>query len=160
MEPKPSQNLIQNASEIDLMLRTLKSESEQTLPHFCSFLPLQAPRQCSENRLRNSFPLRCFTKSYKNRIFSNFHLSSPPNWLQHGLPKLDQNRPKIFKICHKSVKTQMTFQNNPQTPKNLQKSVTNFQNSTYMASSHEDMGLCNSAHMLLPKPSSNPHNAH
>ena len=34
MEPKPSQNPAENASEIDLMLRTLRIESEQTLPHF------------------------------------------------------------------------------------------------------------------------------
>ena len=37
MEPKPSQNPVENVSKIDLMLRRLKSESEQTLPHFCSF---------------------------------------------------------------------------------------------------------------------------
>ena len=40
MEPKPSQNPAENASEIDLMLRTLKIESEQTLPHFGSFFAL------------------------------------------------------------------------------------------------------------------------
>ena len=52
MEPKPSQNPVENASKIDLMLRTLKSESEQTLLHFCSFLPLRAPRKSSQNRLQ------------------------------------------------------------------------------------------------------------
>ena len=141
MEPKASQNPVENASEIDLMLRTLKSESEQTVPHFCSFLPLQAPRKWSQNRLRNCFPLRCSPKWYQNRCFSHFHPSWPPNWLQHGLPKLAQNRPKTFKIDHKSVKAHMTLQNCPQTPKNLQNSVKYFQNCIYMAASHEDMSL-------------------
>ena len=74
-------------------------------------------------------------------IFSDCCPSWPPNWLQHGLPKLAQNRPKTFKIDHKSVKAHMTLQNCPQTHKNLQKSVKNFQNCTYMAASHEDMSL-------------------
>ena len=37
-EPKPSQNPVQNAPKFDVKLRTPKSESEQTLPHFSSFL--------------------------------------------------------------------------------------------------------------------------
>ena len=57
MEPKPSQNRAQDASEIDLMLRTLKSESEQTLPHFGSFLAFRALQKSSQNRLKNSMPL-------------------------------------------------------------------------------------------------------
>ena len=50
MEPKPSQNLAENASEIDLMLRTLKSESEQTLPHFCSFLLIPDTQKSQKKR--------------------------------------------------------------------------------------------------------------
>ena len=57
MEPKPSQNPTQSASEIDLMLRTLKIESEQTLPYFSSFSPLKKPRKSSQNRLQISIPL-------------------------------------------------------------------------------------------------------
>ena len=38
MEPKPCPNPVQNASKFDIMLQTLKIESEQTLPHFSSFL--------------------------------------------------------------------------------------------------------------------------
>ena len=98
MEPKPSQNGAQNVSEIDLMLRTQKSDFEQTLHHFCSFLPLRAPRKSSQNRLQISIPLRNFKKCNKKRIFCNFHPSWLPKCLQHGLPKLAQNRPKISKI--------------------------------------------------------------
>ena len=108
MEPKPSQNPVENVSKIDLMLRRLKSESEQTLPHFCSFLPLQAARKSSQNRLRNRFSLRCSQKWYKNRCFPHFQPSWPPNWLQDGRPKLAQNRPKTVKIDYRSVKALMT----------------------------------------------------
>ena len=111
MEPKPSQNRAQDASEIDLMLRTLKSESEQTLPHFCSFLLIQAPRKSSQNRLKISMPLRCSKKWHKIRHFSNFHPFWLPKWLQHGSPKLAQNRPKTSQIVQKSVKAWMTRQN-------------------------------------------------
>ena len=52
IEPKPSQNRAQNAPEIDLMLRTPKSDFEQTLPHFCSFLHIQGPPKSSRNRTR------------------------------------------------------------------------------------------------------------
>ena len=62
MEPKPSQNPVENVSKVDFMMRRLKSESEQTLPHFCSFLLLQVARKSSQNRLRNSLPLRCSKK--------------------------------------------------------------------------------------------------
>ena len=119
IEPKPSQNPVENVSKIDLMLRRLKSESEQTLPHFCSFLPLQAARKSSQNRLRNRFSLRCSQKLYKNRCFPHFQPSWPPNWLQDGRPKLAQNRPKTVKIDYRSVKALMTPQNNPRTPKKL-----------------------------------------
>ena len=94
MEPKPSQNRAQNASEIDLMLRTLKSDFEQTLPHFCSFLACRALQKSSRNRLKNSIPVTSSKKWYKKRHFSDFRPSWLPNWLQHGSPKLAQNRPK------------------------------------------------------------------
>ena len=103
MEPKPSQNPVENASEIDLMLRTLKSESEQTLPHFCSFLPLQAPRKWFQTRLRNSFPLGCSKKLYKNRFcfpFSSVLASKlAPTWP----PKTHPKSTKTFKIYHKNL---------------------------------------------------------
>ena len=94
MEPKPSQNGARNASEIDLMLRTLKSDFEQTLPHFCSFLAFRALQKPSRNRLENSIPVTSSTKWYKKRHFSDFRPSWLPKWLQHGSPKLVQNRPK------------------------------------------------------------------
>ena len=94
MEPKPSQNGARNASEIDLMLRTLKSDFEQTLPHFCSFLAFRALQKSSRNRLKNSIPVTSSKKWYKKRHFSDFRPSWLPNWLQHGSPKLAQNRPK------------------------------------------------------------------
>ena len=94
MEPKPSQNGARNASEFDLMLRTLKSDFEQTLPHFCSFLAFRALQKSSRNRLKNSIPVRSSKKWYKKRHFSDFRPSWLPNWLQHGSPKLAQNRPK------------------------------------------------------------------
>ena len=94
MEPKPSQNGARNASEIDLMLRTQKSDFEQTLPHFCSFLAFRALQKSSRNRLKNSIPVTSSKKWYKKRHFSDFRPSWLPNWLQHGSPKLAQNRPK------------------------------------------------------------------
>jgi len=62
MEPKPSQNRTQNASEIDLMLRTLKSESEQTLAHFCLSVR-------HENRPKIVSKSASFLESLKNVIF-------------------------------------------------------------------------------------------
>ena len=103
MEPKPSQNRAQNASEIDLMLRTLKSDFEQTLPHFCSFLAFRALQKSSRNRLKNSIPVRSSKKWYKKQHFSDFRPSWLPNWLQHGSPKLAQNRPKTCQIVYKSL---------------------------------------------------------
>ena len=97
MEPKPSQNGARNASEIDLMLRTLKSDFEQTLPHFCSFLAFRALQKSSRNRLQNSISVTSCKKEYKKRHFSVFRPSWLPNWLQHGSPKLAQNRPKTWK---------------------------------------------------------------
>ena len=97
MESKPSQNGAQNAPEIDLMLRTLKSDFEQTLPHFCSFLAFRALQKSSRNRLKNSIPVTSSKKWYKKRHFSDFRPSWLPNWLQHGSPKLAQNRPKTWK---------------------------------------------------------------
>ena len=97
MEPKPSQNGARNASEIDLMLRTLKSDFEQTLPHFCSFLAFRALQKSSRNRLKNSIPVTSSKKWYKKRHFSDFRPSCLPNWLQHRSPKLAQNRPKSWK---------------------------------------------------------------
>ena len=97
MEPKPSQNGVPNQSEIDLMLRTLKSDFAQTLPHFCSFLRFRALQKSSRNRLQDSIPVTSSTKCYKTRHFSHFRSSWLPNWLQHRSPKLNQNRPKTWK---------------------------------------------------------------
>ena len=69
MEPKPSQNGTQNASEIDLMLRTLKSDFEQTLPHFCSFLHIQGPPKSSRNRTRIRSYLPMPLKTVEKRGF-------------------------------------------------------------------------------------------
>ena len=133
MEPKPSQNRAQNASEIDLMLRTLKSDFEQTLPHFCSFLAFRALQKSSQNRLKNSIPLTSSKKWYKKRHFSDFRLSWLPNWLQHGSPKLAQNRPKTWQIVYKSVQAYKTLPKWPQTSKNIQKSAKICKNGTNMA---------------------------
>ena len=121
MEPKPSQNGARNASEIDLMLRTLKSDFEQTLPHFCSFLAFRALQKSSQNRLKNSIPLTSSKKWYQKRHFSDFRPSWLPNWLQHGSPKLAQNRPKSWQIVYKSVTAYKTLPKCPKTSKNLQK---------------------------------------
>ena len=98
--PKPSatsQNGVPNQSEIDLMLRTLKSDFAQTLPHFCSFLRFRALQKSSRNRLQDSIPVTSSTKCYKTRHFSHFRSSWLPNWLQHRSPKPTQNRPKTCK---------------------------------------------------------------
>ena len=65
MEPKPFQNGVPNQSEIDLILNTQKSDFEQTLPHFCSFLPFRALQKLSRNRLQDSIPVTSSTKLYK-----------------------------------------------------------------------------------------------
>ena len=127
MEPKPSQNRAQNPSEIDLMLRTLKSDSEQTLPHFCSFLAFRALQKSSRNRLKNSIPVTSSKKWYKKRHFSDFRPSWLPNWLQHGSPKLAQNRPKTCQIVYKSVQACKTLPKCPETSKNIRKSHKNLQ---------------------------------
>ena len=110
------------------MLRTLKSESEQTLPHFCSFLAFRALPKSSQNRLQKSVPLISFKKWYKNRHFSNFKPSGLPNWLQHGSPKLPQNRPKTVQIVYKSVAAYKTLPKCPETSKKLQKAAKIFKN--------------------------------
>ena len=120
MEPKPFQNGAQNASEIDLMLRTLKSDFEQTLPHFCSFLAFRALQKSSRNRLKNSIPVTSSKKTYKKRLFSNFRSSWLPNWLQQGSPKLAQNRPKTWK---NRLEISTSLQDAPQIAPNLEKCV-------------------------------------
>ena len=120
MEPKPSQNGAQNASEIDLMLRTLKSDFEQTLPHFCSFLLFRALQKSSGNRVKKSIPLTSSTKWYKKRHFSDFSPFWLPKWLQHGSPKLAQNRPKTCQIVYKSLQVYKTLPKWLRTSKNIQ----------------------------------------
>ena len=135
MEPKPSQNGAQNASEIDLMLRTLKSDFEQTLPHFCSFLAFRALQKSSRNRLKNSIPVTSSKKWYKKRHFSDFRPSWLPNWLQHGSPKLAQNRPKTSQIVYKSLQAYKTLPKWLRTSKNIQKYAKISKNATNMAAS-------------------------
>ena len=63
MEPKHSQNPAQEAPKFDVMLRTLKSESEQTLPHFCSFLLIPDTPKSARNRRKNALNCRLLLDS-------------------------------------------------------------------------------------------------
>ena len=53
-------------------------------------------------------------------IFFDFRPFWVPKWLQHGSPKIAQNRPKTWKIDVKSAKAHIAVQNCPQTLKILQ----------------------------------------
>ena len=117
------------------MLRTLKSDFEQTLPHFCSFLAFRALQKSSRNRLQDSIPVTSSKKWYKKRHFSDFRPSWLPNWLQHGSPKLAQNRPKSWKIVWKSLQAYKTLPKWPRTSKNIQKYAKISKNGTNMAAS-------------------------
>ena len=117
------------------MLRTLKSDFEQTLPHFCSFLAFRALQKSSRNRLKNSIPVTSSKKWYKKRHFSDFRPSWLPNWLQHGSPKLAQNRPKTWQIVYKSLQAYKTLPKWLRSSKNIQKYAKIFKKATNMAAS-------------------------
>ena len=96
MEPKPSQNGVQNVSEIDLMLRTQKSDFEQTLPHFCSFLPFPAHRKSYQNRLRIRIHFANLQETPKNHVLVRFMAllasflepNMAPSWDPEPNPKI------------------------------------------------------------------------
>ena len=58
MQPKPSQNPAQNSPKVDVMLRTLKTESEQKVPHFCSFLLFPNLAKSASNVIKNQLKFR------------------------------------------------------------------------------------------------------
>ena len=58
MEPKPCPNPAQNASNFHIMWRTLKNESEQTLPHFSSFLLFPNLQKPALNEQKNLLKFR------------------------------------------------------------------------------------------------------
>ena len=126
MESKPSQNAAQNAFEIDLMLRTLKSDFEQTLPHFCSFLLFRALQKSSWNRLKNTISVTSSRKDYKKWQFSDFRPYWLPNWLQHESQKVTQNRAKTWKnrleISTKPTRRSQNGSEPRKMSKNMQKS--------------------------------------
>ena len=63
MEPKPSQNRTENDPKFDVMLRTLKNESEQTIPHFSLFLLVQKFPKSSQNHTTIRFYLQSHSKT-------------------------------------------------------------------------------------------------
>ena len=122
MEPKPFQNPAQQAPKFDVMLRTLKSESEQTLPHFSLFLLIPNPPKSSGNRTKNE--LKCellldsLWKPQKIRFLTFFSWLLGPNlgstWLCLG-PKAAKNEllswPCLNHGWPRPVRTQKPAQN-------------------------------------------------
>ena len=72
MEPKSSQNRAQNGPEFDVILQRLKIDFEQTLPHFCSFLPFPAHRKSYQNRLRIRIHFANLQETHKNHVLVRF----------------------------------------------------------------------------------------
>ena len=91
-EPKPSQNPVQNAPKFDVKLRTPKNESEQTLPHFSSFLLIPNTPKSASNRSQNAAKVRLILDNLfdapKNAILDVFGRFLAPNmapsWLYLG----------------------------------------------------------------------------
>ena len=97
-EPKPSQNPTENAPKSNRKcskcskMRQPKIKSEQTLPHFCSFLLCPNAQKSSENRTKNELKFRLILDSLldasKNAIFDVFGRFLAPNmvpcWLYLG----------------------------------------------------------------------------
>ena len=69
MEQKYGPNWSKNAWKFDVMLRTPKDESEQTLPHFCSFLVFRRLQKSCQHRCQSGIHVRRRHPSAKNQGF-------------------------------------------------------------------------------------------
>ena len=104
MEPKSSQNRAQNGPEFDVILQRLKIDFEQTLPHFCSFLPFPAHRKSYQNRLRIRIHFANLQETHKNHVFMRFMAllasflepNMAPNCDPEPNPKIDMALRLVF----------------------------------------------------------------